>query len=155
MLLWNITLAIAWAALNGQFSLRNLLVGFALGYLILWLVHRAVGKPGYHQKASQLISFALFYLWGLVQANLRVAYDVLTPRYHMRPGVIAIPLDANTDAEIMLFANLITLTPATLSLDVSTDRRVLYIHAMYIDDVEAVRQRIKQDLERRVLEVMR
>jgi multicomponent Na+:H+ antiporter subunit E len=75
----------------------------------------------------------------------------------MRPGVVAIPLDVQTDAEITLLANLITLTPGTLSLDVSTDRRVLYIHVMYIDndDVEAVRRKIKEGFERRVLEVLR
>jgi multicomponent Na+:H+ antiporter subunit E len=93
----------------------------------------------------------------LVLANLRVAYDVLTPGYRMRPGVIAIPLDARTDAEITLLANLITLTPGTLSLDVSSDRSVLYIHIMYIDndDLAEVRRRIKTGFERRVLEVLR
>jgi multicomponent Na+:H+ antiporter subunit E len=64
-------------------------------------------------------------------------------------------LDARTDAEIMLVANLISLTPGTLSLDISEDRRVLYIHVMFLDDIEKTRQQIKQGLERRVLEVMR
>jgi multicomponent Na+:H+ antiporter subunit E len=75
----------------------------------------------------------------------------------MRPGVVAIPLDARTDAEITLLANLITLTPGTLSLDVSSDRRMLYIHVMYIDndDLEEVRRKIKAGFERRVLEVLR
>jgi multicomponent Na+:H+ antiporter subunit E len=75
----------------------------------------------------------------------------------MRPGIIAIPLDARTDLEITLLANLITLTPGTLSLDVSADRRVLYVHVMYIDndDIEAVRRSIKDGFERRVLEVLR
>jgi multicomponent Na+:H+ antiporter subunit E len=75
----------------------------------------------------------------------------------MRPGIIAIPLDARTDLEITLLANLITLTPGTLSLDVSADRRVLYIHVMYIDndDIEAVRRNIKDGFERRVLEGLR
>jgi multicomponent Na+:H+ antiporter subunit E len=75
----------------------------------------------------------------------------------MRPGVIAVPLDAKTDAEITLLANLITLTPGTLSLDLSPDRGVLYVHTMYIDqdDVERARRQIKDNLERRVLELLR
>ena len=75
----------------------------------------------------------------------------------MLPGVIAVPLDAKTDAEITLLANLITLTPGSVSLDLSPDRSVLYVHVMYIDngDVEEARRRIKDDLERRVLEVLR
>jgi multicomponent Na+:H+ antiporter subunit E len=103
----------------------------------------------------QVIGFIGFYLWELIIANLRVAYEVMTPGYRIRPGVIAIPLDARTDMEIAMLANLITLTPGTLSLDVSTDRRVLYIHALYVDDIEAVRRNIKEGMERRVLEVLR
>ena len=69
--------------------------------------------------------------------------------------MVAIPLDAETDAEITLLANLITLTPGTLSLDVSDDRRVLYIHAMYVDDVEELRRSIKDGFEKRVMELLR
>jgi multicomponent Na+:H+ antiporter subunit E len=74
----------------------------------------------------------------------------------MHPGVIAVPLDARTDAEITLLANLITLTPGTLSIDVSADRKVLYIHTMDLgDDPVRFRREIKEGFERRLLEVMR
>lgn len=81
----------------------------------------------------------------------------LAPASYVCPGVVAIPLDARTDVEITLLANLITLTPGSVSLDLSEDRRVLYVHAMYIDggDVEAYRRSIKEGLERRVLELLR
>jgi multicomponent Na+:H+ antiporter subunit E len=104
-----------------------------------------------------VVSFFFFYVWQLILSNLRVAYDVVTPTHYMRPGVIAVPLDAKTDAEITLLANLITLTPGTLSLDLSPDRGVLYVHTMYIDqdDVERARRQIKDNLERRVLELLR
>jgi multicomponent Na+:H+ antiporter subunit E len=86
---------------------------------------------------------------------LRVAFDVITPSQYMRPGVVAIPLTAKTDNEITMLANLISLTPGTLSLDVSDDRSVLYIHAMYVDDPDELRHEIKAGFERRVLEVLR
>jgi multicomponent Na+:H+ antiporter subunit E len=91
----------------------------------------------------------------MLLANLRVAYDVATPRHHMRPGIIALPLDAITDVEITLLANLIALTPGSLSLEVSADHSVLYVHAMYIDDIAAYQRHIKESFERRVLEVTR
>jgi multicomponent Na+:H+ antiporter subunit E len=105
----------------------------------------------------QVARFAVFYLWQMLLSNLRVAYDVVTPTHYMRPGVIAVPLEARTDAEITLLANLITLTPGTLSLDLSADRRILFVHAMYIDhgDVDKARRQIKEGLERRVLQVLR
>ncbi len=76
---------------------------------------------------------------------------------YVSPGVVAIPLDARTDAEITLLANLITLTPGSVSLDLSEDRRLLYVHAMYIDggDIETYRRSVKEGLERRVLELLR
>ncbi|MGH9791815.1 MAG: Na+/H+ antiporter subunit E [Candidatus Acidiferrales bacterium] len=152
--LLNILLALAWAALHGEFSVLNLAVGFLMGFLALGLVLSARGRAGYFTRVPKLIGFLAFFLWELLLSNLRVAYDVVTPRYHMRPGVIAIPLDVRSEIEIVTLANLITLTPGTLSLDVSADRKVLYIHAMYLDDVAAFRQRIKEGFERRVREVM-
>jgi multicomponent Na+:H+ antiporter subunit E len=153
--LLNILLALAWAALTGEFSPANLVIGFALGYGTLFVVRRALGPSDYFLKVRQAIGFVLFFLWELILANLRVAYDVLTPRHYMKPRVIAIPLDVRTDAEITALAYFISLTPGTLSLDVSTDKRTLFIHAMYAPDADALRREIKQGFERRLLELMR
>ncbi len=157
MFLWNLLLALAWTVSTGQFTVPNLLVGLVLGYLILRFARRALGPSKYFYKVPQVVGFAFFYLWQLVLSNLRVAYDVITPTHYMQPGVISVPLDARTDAEITLLANLITLTPGTLSLDLSADRRTLYVHAMYIDnrEVDLARRQIKEGLERRVLELLR
>ncbi|HET7393111.1 MAG TPA: Na+/H+ antiporter subunit E [Candidatus Binatia bacterium] len=155
MFLWHILLALSWAAITGLFSWSNVLAGFILAYLALFIAQRAIGSYTYFRRIDRVLRFAVFYVWELILANLRVAYDVMTPRHRIRPGVVAIPLDAKTDAEITLLANLITLTPGSVSLDVSSDRRFLYLHAMYIDDVEEFRQSIKDTLERRVLEVLR
>ena len=156
-LLWNILLALVWVGMSGDFSLATFVLGFALGFVVLFFARRVIGAPQYMFKIVKALELFVFLLWELLLANLRVAYDVLTPGYQMRPGVIALPLDARTDVEITLLANLITLTPGTLSLDVSSDRRVLYIHVMYIDrgDLEEVRRKIKSGFERRVLEVLR
>jgi multicomponent Na+:H+ antiporter subunit E len=157
MLLWNMLLAATWAVATGQFTLPNVLLGFTLGYLVLYLARRTLAPSNYFSKVPAVLRFAVFYLWQLILANIRVAYDVVTPKHYMRPGVIAVPLDVRTDAEITLLANLITLTPGTLSLDLSPDQRILYVHDMYVvdDDVERAAQHIKDGLERRVLELLR
>jgi multicomponent Na+:H+ antiporter subunit E len=144
-----------WAAVTGNMSPSNLLFGFVLGLLTLFFARRIVGSPTYIVKLRLAINLVLFFLWDLILSNLRIAYEVATPGYHMTPGVLAIPLDVKTDTEITLLANMITLTPGTLSVDVSADRRVLYIHAMYIDDPDRVRRQIKDGFERRILEVLR
>lgn len=149
-------LALVWTAITGDVSFGNLLAGFGFGLLVLFFTRRVVGQPAYTTKVWRLLNLLLFFVGELVIANLRVAYEVLTPGFGMRPGVVAVPLDARTDAEITLLANLITLTPGTLSLDISADRQVLYLHVMYLDqDVDQFRRRIKDGFERRILELLR
>lgn len=152
--LMNITLAVAWAAMTGQLTTDSLVTGFIFGYLVLFVARRSLGDQSYFIKMRQALGFLAFFARELVVANMRVAFEVVTPTHHMRPGVIAVPLDVRTDAQITLLANLITMTPGTLSLEVSRDRRVLYIHAMYVDDMEAVRNGIKNGFERRVMELV-
>ncbi|HEU4594681.1 MAG TPA: Na+/H+ antiporter subunit E [Pyrinomonadaceae bacterium] len=153
--LLNILLALAWEAMNGEFTFENFAVGFALGFVILFFAQRVTGETVYARRVWRVLGLLVFFVKELIIANVRVAYDVLTPGYQMRPGVLAVPLDAETDEEIMLLASLTSLTPGTLNLDVSADRRTLYIHAMYADDPAAVKRSIKEGFERRVLGVLR
>jgi multicomponent Na+:H+ antiporter subunit E len=151
--LLNIMLALAWAALLGEFSAINLLAGFAFGYLMLWVMQYSMGTSSYFVKVRQIIGFILRFLWALVLANLRVAYSVLAPYDQMRPGIVALPLDIESNEEITLLANMITLTPGTLSLDVSADKRVLYVHGMHIYDLDEFKRDIKAGFEQTVREV--
>jgi multicomponent Na+:H+ antiporter subunit E len=153
--LWHVVLAVAWMVLTGEFTAMNLLFGFVLGFLVLLAAQPVFGGRSYYRKATQAVGFACFFLWELIVANLRVAYDVITPGFRMKPAVVALPLDVKSDEEITLLANLISLTPGTLSLDVSTDRKVLYIHALYVGEPEKFRRELKEGFERRVMELFR
>ena len=155
LFVWNLLLAFVWAAVVGELSLGILAVGFAIGFVILGVAGRLVGSSRYFEKCLRLVEFAVFFLGQLALSSLRVGADILTPRHRARPGIVAVPLDARTDAEITLFANVVSLTPGSLSLEVSTDRSTLYVHAMFLDDPEAFRRELKQGFERRVLELMR
>lgn len=156
MLLGNIFLALAWAALQGDFSLRTLVIGHVLGYVILLTLVRGdvLGPSPYIGRVHRVIGLAAFFVWELIKANLRLALDVATPRYHMTPGIIAVPLDATRDVEILLLSMLINTTPGSVAIDVSPDRKTLYVHVMYMDTPEAAREEIKQGFERRVLGVI-
>jgi len=155
LFLLNIFLALGFSAVLGQLNLRGFISGFVVGYVALWLTKPLYGKTRYFERLSGVLRLIGFFGKELLVSNLKVLWDVITPRHISRPGIIGLPLDARTDVEIMLVANLISLTPGTLSLDLSEDRRVLYIHVMFLEDIEKTRQQIKQGLERRVLEVMR
>ncbi len=82
-----------------------------------------------------------------------MAYEVITPRLNMTPGIIMVPLEVKSDIAITVLANMISLTPGTLSIDVSNDKKVLFVHAMYIKDREKFIKSIKEGFERRILEV--
>lgn len=157
VLLANLLLALAWAALQGEFSLATLATGLLLGYLILLALVRGGVLPYSRHigRVHRIIGLATYFLWELVRANLRLALDVVSPRYQIRPGIIAVPLDATTDIEILLLAALINTTPGSVALDVSPDRSVLYVHVMYLTTADAARDEIKSGFERRVLGVLR
>jgi multicomponent Na+:H+ antiporter subunit E len=152
MLLGNVLLAVAWAALQGELSLANLLAGQVLGYLVLLLLVKGgvLGASPYIGKVHLAIGLAGFFLWELVVANMRLALDVATPRFQMTPGIGAVPLDVTRDSEILLLSMLINLTPGSVALDVSADRKVMYVHVMYMDSLDGARADIKNGFERRV-----
>lgn len=153
-LLLNIILTFVWVALTGEYSKANFLLGLVLGFIALRF---ALGKSGkrYFLFVPRLLGFMAYFIYEMIKSNLQVAADVVTPPFYMKPGIVAVPLDAKTDAEIGLLANLITLTPGTLSLDVSEDRSVLYVHVMYLFDEKQFVDGIKQGFERRLLNLMR
>jgi multicomponent Na+:H+ antiporter subunit E len=153
--LWNLLLALLWEAITGRTDAANLLLGFALGYIVLWWLRPLLGPTQYFRKLPESIRFTFFFLRELIHSNFRVAWDVITPKSRRKPGIVAIPLDVSSDMEITFLANLITLTPGTLSLDVSDDRRVLYVHGMFVEDPQLMREQIKNGFERRVLELLR
>jgi multicomponent Na+:H+ antiporter subunit E len=151
----NILLAFAWILLTGDITAENFIEGLIIGYVILWISRSAYEAPKYFRKIPKAVGFFFYFLRELLIANLKVAYDVVTPTDYMNPGIVAFPLEAESDIEITLLANLITLTPGTLSLDVSSDKKVLYIHTLYLDDPEKFRSEIKNGMEKKLLEVLR
>jgi len=154
-LLLNLLLAIAWATVTGSASPHNLLFGFVLAALCLSVVREPYGSKGYLRRSWAIVHLALLFLKELVISALRVAVTVLTPNMRLRPGIFAFPLTVARDFEITLLANMITLTPGTLSVDVSDDRKTLYVHALDCADPEATKRDIANGFERRIMEAFR
>ena len=154
MILGNLLLALAWAAFNGRFTLDSLVTGAILGRIVLIVLARGDVLPmravGRFERSLSLLGYLL---WQILLANFRIARDVLSVHYRMRPGVIRLPLDVKTDGEILLLAAMINITPGSVALDVSADRRVMYVHVMNIRTPDDARREIKEGFERRVLEL--
>lgn len=155
----NLILAAAWLALTGELTLPNTIVGLVLGYGALWLMHKAQGNESatsaYVHRVPRIGKFFGYFILTILQSNLVMAKAVVSPLSNLKPAIVAIPLDIKHPAGITLLANWITLTPGTLSLEVSDDRNTLFVHTFDVgESAEMFRQQIKHDFERRVMEVM-
>lgn len=155
LFLTNLLLAIAWAAVSGSFTLANLVFGFALSAIALYLIREEVGYVGYITRSRRVASLAALFVYELILSAWKVTTLVLSPRINVKPGIFAYPMKVDRDGEITLLANLITLTPGTLSVDVSEDRRTLYVHAIDCSDVDRTSQVIAEGFERKILEAFR
>jgi len=151
----NLVLAVVWQGLSGSFSLSSLAVGFVVGYVVMWLLRPLFGESRYSSQLIDVVMLVAYFLKELFVSSVRVAWYVLNPLARSRPGIVAVPLELCTDTEITVLANLVSLTPGSLSIDVSEDRRTLLVHAMFIDDPDEERHALKSGMERRVLEAMR
>jgi multicomponent Na+:H+ antiporter subunit E len=101
-------------------------------------------------RIFRLILFILYYLKELVLSSLFVAYDILTPKDLMRPGIVEVPVDLKSETAIIALANLISMTPGSLTVDMTQDKKKIYIHAMYLYDKEKFIHKIKTELENRI-----
>lgn len=152
MLLVHVLLALAWAALWGEITFASLVVGFVLGFLALALAVPTLRARAYVRRVPRILAFTSWFLTELVLSNVRIARLIVSPNAKLRPAVLAVPLELVRPRDIALFVNLVSLTPGSLSIDVSADRRTLWVHAAHAADVEEVRASILE-MQRRVKEV--
>lgn len=148
----HLLLAFAWAAVTGSFSLANLLFGLILATAALYVIREQAGSLGYIRRARRVVSLAMLFIYELVLSAWRVAVLVMTPQMRLEPGIIAYPLTVQRDFEITLLANLITLTPGTLSVDVAEDKSTLYVHCIDCSDPDQTRRDIAEGFERKIME---
>ncbi len=135
---FHFILMLAWVLLSDDFSLKNLVVGYLVGGVVLWFFERSRGEGLYVWRVVAAIKLVLVLLWEQVKSTFQVAAIVLSPRISIRPGVVTVPLEVTGDAEITTVANMISLTPGTLTIDVSEDRKSLYVHVIDLDDPKSV-----------------
>lgn len=156
-LLLNLLVALSWAALWGEISFATLSSGFVLGLITLWFARSTAGfgDTRYFRVIGQSLILFVYFCKELWLSSVKVARTALSRDMGLNPAIVKMPLDVKTDLEIFLVANLISLTPGTLTLDVAPDRSFLVIHTIYGEDPEAVVEELKSGMEHRVKEVFK
>ena len=144
-----------WLAVSGSFTIPNLLLGIAASALCLFLIRGHLHPDGRRLRPLKMLSLLGLFIKELALSAWKVAVLVASPKMNLKPGIFAFPLTVDRDFEITLLANLITLTPGTLSVDVSADRKVLYVHALDCSDPVGARRDIANGFERKIMEAFR
>lgn len=152
--LMNLLLSFIWVALTGSMNYSDFLFGFLLGFFILWILNTDESDKRYFTRVPKTIGFFFYFLYEMLVANIQVAYDLITPNYFFKPGIVRFPMKATSDLEINLLSIFIALTPGTLVLDVSEDKKSIYVHVMYLKSREDFVSRI-QHAETKLLEILR
>lgn len=146
---------LVWLAVSGSFTIPNLLLGIAASALSLALIRGHIREDGRRLRPLKMLSLFVLFIKELALSAWKVAVLVASPKMVLKPGIFAFPLTVDRDFEITLLANLITLTPGTLSVDVSEDRRVLYVHALDCSDPVGTRRDIANGFEKKIMEAFR
>ena len=142
-----------WLAVTGSVTLANIIFALVVSALALGIIrHRLPGGRNHWLRLVRVLSLVLLFFKELALSAWKVAVLVTRPKLDVQPGIFAYPLTVTTDFEITLLANLITLTPGTLSVDVSADRKTLYVHAIDCSDIEATKNDIRNGFERKIME---
>ena len=150
----TLLLAAVWVILQNSISPGMVVFGLILGVLIPW--GTSVWWPDTPKgfKLGKMFIYVLIVLWDILVANVQVAWIVLTrPNAKLRPAWVVVPLDLRQPEAITILAGTITLTPGTVSADLSCEGHSLLVHALDTDDPDAVRDEIKHRYERRLKEI--
>ncbi|MEM9308477.1 MAG: Na+/H+ antiporter subunit E [Pseudomonadota bacterium] len=152
--LLTLILTIVWITLQNDISAGMTVFGIILGVIIpritaVWWPDRPSGI-----RAGKFVVYTLIVVWDIIMANIQVAWIILTKsNANMRPAWVEIPLDLKRPEAITILAGTITLTPGTVSADLSNEGHSLLVHALDTDDPDGVRDDIKSRYERRLMEI--
>lgn len=150
----TLLLAIVWVVLQNEISAGMFVFGLILGILIPW--GTSIWWPDTPKgfRVRKMISYSILVVWDIILANIEVAKIVLfVPNSKLKPAWIVVPLELRQPEAITMLAGTITLTPGTVSADLSDEGHSLLVHVLHTDDPDGVRDEIKTRYERRLMEI--
>jgi len=152
-ILMNLIIAFMWMLLNESYTMPTFIWGFLAGMGLLFLFQKFIPGKFYMFRVFKIIGLILLFIRELILSNIDIVKLVYKKELNFEPGIFSYPLQVEKDWQITLLANLITLTPGTLSVAISEDNSKIFIHAMHIDDIEESIQSIKETFEKSIMEV--
>lgn len=151
----NILIAIMWMFLAEEYTFSKFVVGYIFGVFILILLDRFIPDRLYLHRVKAIMNLLFLFIKELILANVDVIKRVYSPSLNIEPGIFQYPTQLKSNWEITLLANLITLTPGTLTVAIGNDNQSLYIHSIDVSNVEESIHQIQNTFEKAIMEVTR
>lgn len=152
----SLVVALVWLLLVNRFAWGSLVFALILGLVVpaatapYWPHRARIGSP------AKIVAYVAIVIWDIIKANIAVARIVLfLPKRDLRPCWLPVPLDLTSPEAITVLAGTITLTPGTVSCDLSEDGRALLVHCLHAPDPASVLDEIKTRYEARLKEIFR
>lgn len=149
----NLIISFMWMFLSESYTFITFIFGYILGALLLLLLNRFFPSRYYLAPIYKIIVLILIFIRELILSNIEIVKLVYKRKPDFEPGIFAMPIEVKKNWEITLLANLITLTPGTLSVALSDDQSQIFIHAMHIDEIDESINDIKNTFEKAIMEV--
>jgi multicomponent K+:H+ antiporter subunit E len=151
--LLSATLFAVWLLLNNTLDPAQLALGAALAIVVPWFTEALRPERPRIRKPLLIVRLGLVVLWDIVLSNIEVARRILGPEEAIRPAFVWMPLELTDPHAIVSLAGIITMTPGTLSAELSPDRRHLLVHAFNVDDEAALIAQMKARYEAPLKEI--
>lgn len=149
----SLILFVVWLLLNNTLAPGHILLGALLALLIPLLVAPLQLPQPRVRRHWLAVRYTLMVLYDILVANFEVAARVIGPMRKLRPALVALPLDIEGALPITILASTISLTPGTVSAELSEDRKWLYLHVLHLSDEEALIAQIKARYEAPLKEI--
>lgn len=149
----SLALWIIWLLLNNTVAAGHILLGALLAIFIPWFTSAFWPEKVQIRRPWLLAKFVAVVIYEILVANVVVARLILTRQDKLQPGFLQVPLELTSPLAISLLANTISLTPGTVTCDLSEDQSYLLIHALHIEDAEATVADIKTQFEKPLKEI--
>ncbi|UTT42854.1 Na+/H+ antiporter subunit E [Exiguobacterium aurantiacum] len=149
----NTVIAIMWAVLWNSYTGVDFLLGYIVGIFILFVLRRFLHFDFYMRRVFAAFKLIALFIKELIMSNIDVVKVLLSPKLDIEPGIIEVPTQLKSDWELTLLASLISLTPGTLSMDFSEDKKSIFVHSIHVPDKEQMIREIHDSFEKAIMEV--
>lgn len=149
----TVLLFVVWLLLNNSMSVGHIVLALFFAITIPMLVNGMRDEHPKILKPWKAICYVLMVMKDIVVANVEVALWIIGPVKKLKPGFVAIPINIQSDLGITILASTVSLTPGTVSAEVSEDKQWLYIHALHLDNESELIETVKQRYEKPIKEI--